>query len=172
MTWLGTLSGKKIDLLNPDPTQIELSDIAVALSRVPRFGGHTLGQWSVLQHSIAVSNLVSDQHKLAALLHDASEAYICDIPSPLKRLLGDAYYEVERRVQEAIGKKFEVDLVNLPMAVKRADAIMLMTEHEKFQPTTLEWETDYSDGLRALRVMDYIANSPSEFADLLHKYTR
>ena len=86
--WLGTVTGKKINLLNPDPDQICLEDIALALEKMPRFNGHTTSNWSVLDHSLAVASLVTPEYKLQALLHDATEAYICDIPSPLMALLG------------------------------------------------------------------------------------
>lgn len=173
MTWLGTVSGKKIDLLNPDPEQITLEDIAHALNCIPRFNGHTKQPFSVLQHSIGVADLVADKYKLAALLHDASEAYICDIPSPMKRLLGESYYAVERRLQAAIGSKFGVDLVNLPLAVKRADAIMLMTEHDMFQNSKdLQWEVDFSDGLRAPTAVKRPSPGALQFQLLVEKYLK
>lgn len=166
MTWLGTSTGKRIDLLNPDPTQFTLEDIALALSRVPRFGGHTNDTWTVLQHSMAVAGLVKPELKAQALLHDATEAYICDIPSPLKALLGESYKAVERRIAGAISKSFGVDLVNLDIAVKRADAIMLMTERDHFQRDGLPWEKDYSAGLRCEH--DYWKpNSPQTFISLV-----
>jgi 5'-deoxynucleotidase YfbR-like HD superfamily hydrolase len=151
--WLGTVTGKKINLLNPDPDQICLEDIALALDKMPRFNGHTTGKWSVLDHSLAVASLVSPEYKLQALLHDATEAYICDIPSPLKALLGEGYKSIERRLAKAIGIHFGVELVDLPMAIKRADAIMLMTEHDAFQPISVKWETDFSAGLRVPDVL-------------------
>lgn len=158
MSWLGTGSGKRIDLINPDPSQFDLHDIALALSRTPRFNGHTNKPWSVLQHSMAVAKLVAKEYQLQAILHDASEAYICDVPSPMKRLLGQAYYDVEKRIQVAIGKKFGCELNKLPQCVKTADMIMLMTEHEALQDTRLEWEFDYSDGLRAHGLINTIPN--------------
>lgn len=172
MTWLGTVSGKKIDLLNPDPAQICIEDIAIALDVMPRFNGHTSQQWSVLDHSVAVARLVAPEYRLQALLHDASEAYICDIPSPLKALLGEAYKSVERRLQAAIGKRFNCELATLPEAVKQADAIMLMTEHELYQPVSVPWEVDYSGGVRAPRAM-MLRTNPNKFVtyvdDLLRK---
>lgn len=162
MTWLGTVSGKKIDLLNPDPQQITLEDIAFALDNIPRFNGHTTQPWTVLDHSVAVARLVAPHLRLQALLHDASEAYICDMPSPLKRLIGAAYVDVERRIQGAIGWKFGVSLVELDDAVKQADAIMLMTEHQYFQPAALQWGVDYSGGVRAPRGI-LTRTTPAEF---------
>lgn len=142
MTWLGTNSGKRIDLLQPDPEAFTLEDIATGLSRVARFNGQTSRRYSVAEHSINVASLVAPKYRLAALLHDAAEAYICDIPSPLKALLGSAYREVEHRISRAIGHKFGVDLVNLPDCVKQADHIMLITEHHLLQAVPCDWMWD------------------------------
>lgn len=152
--WLGTVSGKQIDLSDPDPYQITVEDIAHALFRIPRFNGHIEEAWSVGHHSLGVSTLVADQYKLEALLHDATEAYLCDIPSPLKWFLGDTYREVEVRIARAIGIRFDVNLVDLPEQIKIADSIMLMTEYERLQPSGPTWETDYSNGMRAETVID------------------
>lgn len=159
MTWLGTNSGRKIDLLNPDPDQICLEDIACALSKVSRFNGQVKHPYSVAQHSMYVSSLVGRNLKLQALLHDATEAYICDVPTPLKHMLGSAYRDVEARLAEAIGEHFGVELVKLDPAVKLADSIMLMTEHEYLQTVPAQWEVDYSGGLR------YPDFNPSSFMD-------
>lgn len=152
--WLGTVSGKRIDLDNPDPYQITVEDIAHALFRIPRFNGHIDEVWSVGHHSLGVASLVSDAFQLEALLHDATEAYLCDIPSPLKRFLGNSYREVEKRIAQAIGERFSVNLVDLPEQVKLADSIMLMTEHERLQPSAQNWSMDYSNGMRATTVID------------------
>ena len=161
--WIGTLSGKKIDLMNPDPDQITIEDIGNALSRINRFNGHTRIPWTVLQHSVATARLVAESYKLQALLHDATEAYICDIPTPLKLLLGDSYREVERRIAHAIGVKFGVILTELPYPVKQADLIMLMSEKEYFQPDSIDWEIDYANGLRAPIDIFAEANSVTNF---------
>lgn len=83
------MSGVDVDLLDPTPDQIRLGDIAHALSRLARFNGHTVGEypWSVAQHSLLVESLLpedaSPQERLVALLHDAHEAYLGDIVSPI-----------------------------------------------------------------------------------------
>lgn len=148
MGWLGTNGGNKIDLYDPDPEQISIDDIADGLSKVCRFNGQIKRFYSVAEHCINVANLVPEADKLAALLHDASEAYICDVPTPLKRMLGDVYKDVENRVQYAIGRKFGVELVNLPDVVKAADRVMLVTEHESLQHKALDWGPDYDGILR------------------------
>lgn len=147
MTWLGTNSGKKIDLLKPDPAQIEIDDIAQALSFVPRFMGQTDTFYSVLTHSVNVASLVPPQFKLAALLHDATEAYIGDVPTPLKDLLGNSYRDVEARLAMAIGTRFGVRcfLHSLPDVIREADRIMLVTEHHLLQKKAADWGWDAED---------------------------
>lgn len=92
--WIVTSTGRQLNLLSPDPAAIEIEDIATALSRAPRFAGHTLVPYSVAQHSVLVSHVCEsyllagdEQYCLAALLHDAHEAYIGDISRPLKRAI-------------------------------------------------------------------------------------
>jgi hypothetical protein len=92
-----------------------------------------------------VAKLVPDKYKLQALLHDASEAYICDVPTPLKRMLGDTYKDVETKVQNAIGSAFDVELTPLPDVIKYADRIMLVTEHLALQDNPADWGPDYED---------------------------
>lgn len=99
---------------DPRPEQIELLDIAVALSRVPRFVGHTHHFYSVAEHSILVSELSrrrtdSERIKLLALLHDAAEAYTSDIPTPVKQFLKPAIKDIENKIQTAIYKRFNLD---------------------------------------------------------------
>lgn len=144
MTWLGTNTGKRIDLLNPDPGQICLEDIAMGLYHVPRFMGQTRSHYSVAAHSASVASLVHDEYKLAALLHDATEAYIGDVPTPLKDMLGDRYRDIERALSQAIAKAFNCphDLCNLPEAIKKADRVMLVTEHLLLQENPSDWVWD------------------------------
>lgn len=121
-----THSGKMFDFVNPHPDQICIEDIAHALSNICRFTGHTKFFYSVAQHSIFTSYIVPKPHKLAALLHDAAEAYINDIAKPLKQILPD-YAAIEERVERVIFAKFGVPYP-LPDCVKRADLVMLATE--------------------------------------------
>ena len=123
-----TVSGRYVNVLNPDTDSILIYDIAHALSRMPRFGGHLPHFYSVAQHSMCVANLVDKQHALSALLHDASEAYLMDIPSPIKALLPN-YKEIENGLMEVISKKFGFEWP-MPDEVKEADK------------KRLEWEWD------------------------------
>ena len=82
MTWILTWSGKRFDLFEPTPEMIDPRDIAQALGTIARFNGHTKEHYTVAQHSVIVANLVPPEHQLAALLHDATEAYIGDMVRP------------------------------------------------------------------------------------------
>src|SRR5690606_16131204 len=84
-----TYTGKYLNVRDPQPDQIDIIDIAVGLSRMPRFAGHSVHFLPVAQHCILMSNIVSPENKLAALLHDASEAYLGDIAKPIKALMPD-----------------------------------------------------------------------------------
>jgi len=101
-TWIQTASNTKIDFSNPDPSAFNIKDIALALSRQPRYGGHGKFFYSVAQHSTLVATQVPINLRLHALLHDAHEAYTGDIAGPLKELLGLPILDVEWRLQQAL----------------------------------------------------------------------
>lgn len=105
MSYIQTLSGKHFNYLDIQHDDIVIEDIATALSHLCRFAGHLPEFYSVGQHSVLTSHLVPQEFALEALLHDAAEAYLQDIPSPLKRLLPD-YQVIEARVDAAIRQKF------------------------------------------------------------------
>lgn len=121
-----TYSGKYIDPFNPNPDDICIEDIAHALSNQCRFAGHTQRFYSVAQHSLFVMNVVHTKYKLQALMHDASEAYLLDIPTPIKMKL-PAYKAAEDGLMIAIAAKFGFDW---PMSeyVKNADRYALEAE--------------------------------------------
>lgn len=107
--WQRMLSGRRLNLLDPSPLDIEIEDIAHGLSRVARWNGQTTGDWSfsVAQHSMLVAQLasrrrISDQWRLAALMHDAAEYVIGDLISPFKAAVGLDYKAFEIRLQQAI----------------------------------------------------------------------
>ena len=115
--WQRMLSGRRLDLLDPRPDDIEIADIAHGLSRVARWNGQTLGThaFSVAQHSLLVERLVrfeageaSRALLMAALLHDAPEYVIGDLISPFKSALGIDYKTFERRLLAAIHRRFEL----------------------------------------------------------------
>lgn len=150
--WLGTNGGRQIDLLNPDPDQIHIEDIAIGLANVCRFGGQLHTWYSVAEHCIHVADLLPPEEQLAGLLHDAAEAYICDIPTPLKRELGFVYTDIENRVAAAIGTKFGVELVTLSPAVMQADRMMVVSERDAFQTKPQDWGPAYETSLRYPRL--------------------
>jgi hypothetical protein len=122
-TYIRTYTGRKFWPLNPDPADIDIIDISHALSNICRFTGHTAYHYLVAQHSVEVSWLVGS---MEALMHDAAEAYICDLARPVKRQIAD-YVEIECRVEEAIAKRFGL-VYPWPKEVKKADDEMLLRE--------------------------------------------
>lgn len=132
---LGYFSGLSgnVELLHaPEQSYIDIHDIASVLSRLPRWGGRTradLLPYSVAQHSVMVSKLCRPENALIALLHDATEAYLGDVISPMKRILPQ-YQQMEELWALAIGERFGLGdrLHNLPADVKCADLIALELE--------------------------------------------
>lgn len=121
-----TFTDKVFDLKILDPDSICIEDIAQGLSYTPRFGGQLDGFLSVAQHSCLVASHLPDELKLAGLLHDASEAYLGDIPSPFKKLFPD-YKEHENRLMKVIAEKYGFEFP-LHKTVKAADYKMLGVE--------------------------------------------
>lgn len=123
--WIETRSGKRVSVENPLPNQFDIKDIAYALSNTCRFNGHCSGFYSVAEHSVAVALRLPPDMRLAGLLHDATEAYLGDVPSPIKQFLPD-YKAIEQRFEEALATAFMVDLWQDD--VKAADIDALFTE--------------------------------------------
>ncbi len=124
--WQRMLSGRRLDLLDPSPLDVEIEDIAHGLARVARWNGQTMGDhaFSVAQHSLIVERIVAldepdPRWRLAALLHDGPEYVIGDMISPFKAVLGGDYKSVEVRLQTAIHLRFGLPSV-LPARVKTA----------------------------------------------------
>ena len=133
--WQRMLSGRRLDLLDPSPLDIELSDIARGLARVARWNGQTSGDhaFSVAQHSLLVEEIYCKQQpactpsaQLAALLHDAPEYVIGDMISPFKAVMGGNYKQVEERLQAAVNLRFSLPArldEATRKAIKRADQV-------------------------------------------------
>jgi uncharacterized protein len=123
-----TYSGIRFWPLLPNPADIRIEDIAHALSQQCRFAGHTRTFYSVAEHSVRVSLLCRPEDALWGLLHDASEAFLTDIPAPLKELPQFApYREAEHRLQRAVALRFGLP-EDQPATVTEADDTMLWIE--------------------------------------------
>ena len=137
--WTQTYTGKQFRLMNPTQDSICLDDIAHSLSMQCRFNGHTQRFYSVAEHCWWASHIVSPENALQALMHDASEAYISDIPKPFKLMLGFFVEMIEHQHLSAIGEKFGFS-ADLTSEVKAADVEMLLHEREQaLIPTEHKW---------------------------------
>lgn len=138
--WQRMLSGRRLDLLDPSPLDVELEDVAHGLARVARWNGQTTGDHalSVAQHSLLVEQLASelrsdlpDRWRLAALVHDAPEYVVGDLITPFKAAVGLNYRELEDRLLQAVHIRFGLP-GELPKAitalVKRADKMAAYLE--------------------------------------------
>jgi hypothetical protein len=101
-----TISGLYVNVFEPDPNTLIIEDIAHALSNQPRFGGHLPKFYSVAQHSLLCYQIADDQYKYDALMHDASEAYLLDMPKPIKLEMPD-YNRIEDNLMYMLAKKFD-----------------------------------------------------------------
>jgi 5'-deoxynucleotidase YfbR-like HD superfamily hydrolase len=138
--WQRMLSGRRLDLIDPTPLDIEIEDVAHGLARVARWNGQTRGEeiFSVAQHSLLVEAIfsamdpaASREARLAALLHDAPEYVIGDMISPFKAVMGGEYKAVERRLLAAIFLRYGLKPVMAPelaKAIKAADRVAAFYE--------------------------------------------
>src|SRR5574337_1333697 len=117
-------SGLEFFPLNPNPQDISIDDIAHALSIQVRFSGHIVHPYTVAEHSVCVSYLVPQQYALWGLLHDAAEAYLVDLPRPLKHDVSmSRYREAEEKLMRAISTRFDLNWPEPPI-IKTADRLM------------------------------------------------
>jgi uncharacterized protein len=142
--YLQTVSGRWVNPFDPDPAQLDAGDIARALANQCRFGGHSRVFYSVAQHCVIVSRVVEQrggdvEDAFAALMHDAGEAYLGDMPHPLKHrsALGAAFRDAEARLEEAIRDRFRIK-ATVP-EIKRVDRALLATERRAFSAEVWHW---------------------------------
>lgn len=124
-----TFTGKWFDPLYPDPTQVDITDIAHALALTNRFTGHSKIPYSVAEHCVRMSNITPPELALDALMHDVAETYLPDIASPVKhspQLAG--FVEIEKRVEACCWLALGLPGQEHDPAVKKYDTIMLVTE--------------------------------------------
>jgi uncharacterized protein len=139
--WIQTYTGRAFSYVNPSPNDVDITDIAVALSRIPRYLGHTSQFYSVAQHcanAVICPEAGCGRNHVAqwALLHDAAEAYMGDLPGPLKRLLPD-YSAIEDAVLAAIAQRFGLPPC-MPPEIKLIDRRLLATEFRDLQGEPLK----------------------------------
>jgi uncharacterized protein len=142
--YLQTVSGRWVNPFDPDPAQFDAGDIARALANQCRFGGHSRVFYSVAQHCVIVSRVVEErggdvEDVFATLMHDAGEAYLNDMPHPVKHrsALGAAFREAEARLEEAIRDRFRIK-ADVP-EIKRVDRSLLATERRAFSAEIWHW---------------------------------
>lgn len=150
--WIQTASGRQFWPLDPKSEDVLIEDIAHALAAVNRFNGHAREPFSVAQHSVLVSVEMEKEaidsdaldwapRALYGLLHDASEAYLCDVPRPLKRLAEFEPYRVaEARLQAVVYLTFGLDPESEPLSLKAIDRRMLRTEQKYLMPPAAHGE--------------------------------
>jgi 5'-nucleotidase len=164
--YLQTVSGRWVNPFDPQPDQLDAGDIARALANQCRFGGHSRVFYSVAQHSVLVSELVEQrggdaEDAFAALMHDATEAYLGDMPHPLKHRspLGAAFKAAEMQLGQAIRARFRIkpDV----QEIKRVDSALLATERRAFSAE--HWHWPELDGVEPLE-LELEAWSPDEAA--------
>lgn len=127
--WIQTYTGIQFWPLDPRPEEIHIEDIAHALSHQCRFAGHCEQFYSVADHCVRVSEIVPFEYAMWGLLHDAAEAYLVDLPRPIKKYsrMGTLYAEIEAALMLAVGVRFNLHGFE-PAIVKRADNVLLVTE--------------------------------------------
>ena len=139
-TWQRMLSGRRLNLLDPSPMDVEIEDIALGLARNTRWNGQTIGEhaWSIAEHSDLVVDILRGFSPspppavlMAGKLHDASEYVTHDLITPLKAVVGDVFKEVEARLTQAVHLRFGLPAVLDPKVkqlIKKADLIAAATE--------------------------------------------
>lgn len=150
--WIQTYTGKQFWPLEPRIDDIDILDIAHALSNLCRYGGHVEQFYSVAQHCVLVSRVVPPELALDGLLHDASEAYLIDVPRPIKRSAGmEMYRDAEARLEQVICERFNLTWP-MPPAIKEADNQLLRTEQRDLMKLAPAAWKDYRVGALEMKI--------------------
>jgi hypothetical protein len=187
--WQRMLSGRRLDLLDPSPLDIEVEDIAHGLARVARWNGQTTGAniFSVAQHTLLVEEVARRRFgepdrrlALALMLHDAPEYVIGDMISPFKAVIGDAYKAVEKRLLAAIHRRFGLapelpsEVVKLIKAADRGAAFLEATQLAGFSAAEARRFFGARPSLPAALERDYLSPWPAPEAEqrFLDRFTK
>jgi 5'-deoxynucleotidase YfbR-like HD superfamily hydrolase len=177
--WQRMLSGRRLDLLDPSPLDVEVEDIAHGLARVARWNGQTDGThiYSVAQHSLLVETIahqrarLTRRHRLVVLLHDAPEYVIGDMISPFKAIIGDNYKSVEARLLTTIHLRFGLPVVlpkelnALTKAADRAAAYLEATRLAGFSADEAKRFFGKPPKFSAAIERDYLTPWPADLAE-------
>lgn len=135
--FIQTYTGRKFFPMQPCAEDVNIHDIAHALSNLCRYAGHCEYFYSVAQHSYFVSFEVPKEHALTALMHDATEAYCVDVPRPLKKYLTN-YAEIEHGIWQAVATRYGLPII-MPECVHWADNAVLLAEKEQIMKESAPW---------------------------------
>ncbi|MGN5375860.1 hypothetical protein [Sphingomonas hankookensis] len=136
--WMQTQFGNQFWPLDPRPEDFDIREIAASLGKACRYAGHCFGFYSVAEHSVLVSQVVPPEFAMTALMHDATEAYLVDIPRPIKPYL-QGYKEIEDRLWRAIAQRYGCH-ADMPQEVKDADNAVLLAEQQQIMaPSPAPW---------------------------------
>jgi hypothetical protein len=136
--WIQTYTGKKFYPFNPKPEDINIQDIAHALSMKCRFTGHCRNFYSVAEHSYYVSVLCEKKHAFYGLLHDAAEAYLPDVARPLKDYI-NGFRQIEDNILAVIYNKYGLKDI-FPSEIKEVDTRLCITEGRDLMPDISDWK--------------------------------
>lgn len=141
-TWIQTFTGRRFWPLDPSPDDVDILDIAHALSMTCRYNGHSRRFYSVAEHSVHVSRMVPAWHAMEGLLHDGAEAYLPDVPRPVKPHL-PGFKDIEAGIDTVIAERFDLTFP-WPEEVHVADATILADEQAALMsPQAAPWNLSY-----------------------------